>query len=434
MQTSHPDRFWAATLAAILAVTLITGSGSATTGSVEFLSGQASEATEAQGLRQVLNGFSPGVSFVPVGDENGVIDRLTAEAKSGKGTVDLAGALHGSFVSLQAGDVLLDISDLAAELQNAGVTKNLMDLGKLGTGRQYYIPWIQGTYVMVAGKQALPYLPAGASVNNLTYPQLRQWAKNLADKTGQPKLGLPAGNNGLIKRFLQGYLLPSYTGGLVTTFKSPQAIAALEYLRTLWQYASPQSLTYDFMSDPLRSGAVWIAWDHVARVEAALAARPDDFVVFPAPSGPRGRGYMPVVVGLAIPRTAPRRALARALIRYLLSSTAQGKILAATGFYPVVTGSLPATISLGLRLEANALARQQNAPDAIQSLLPVGLGTQSGAFDKVFTDTFTNIVVHGSDPAKVVASEASILQQIMNQAGAKCWKPDPASSGPCQVK
>ena len=44
-------RFWAAILAAILAVTLITVSGSASTGSVVFLSGQASELTEAQGLR-----------------------------------------------------------------------------------------------------------------------------------------------------------------------------------------------------------------------------------------------------------------------------------------------------------------------------------------------------------------------------------------------
>ena len=140
-------------------------------------------------------------------------------------------------------------------------------------------------------------------------------------------------------------------------------------------------------------------------------------------------------MGVALPRTAPHRALARTLIRYLLSSTAQGKTLAATGFYPVVvTGNLPPTIPLGLRLEANALARQQNAVDAVQSLLPVGLGTRSGDFDKVFTDTFTKVVVHGGDPVKVVASEASVLQQIMNQTGAKCWKPDPESGSPCRVK
>ena len=30
--------------------------------------------------------------------------------------------------------------------------------------------------------------------------------------------------------------------------------------------------------------------------------------------------------------------------------------------------------------------------------------------------------------------QATILQQIMNDAQAGCWAPDPPSDGPCQVK
>ena len=67
---------------------------------------------------------------------------------------------------------------------------------------------MQATYVMVANKQALPYLPAGADVNALTYAQLQQWGKNIADKTGQRRLGFPAGPKGLLPRFFQGYLYP----------------------------------------------------------------------------------------------------------------------------------------------------------------------------------------------------------------------------------
>jgi len=44
---------------------------------------------------------------------------------------------------------------------------------------------------------------------------------------------------------------------------------------------------------------VWIAWDHIARVKDALTTQPDQFVAFPAPAGPKGRGYMPVIAGLA---------------------------------------------------------------------------------------------------------------------------------------
>jgi multiple sugar transport system substrate-binding protein len=435
MRSSHRKWFVPAALAVVLAVATLTGIGAGSPAAAVLLSSQASELTEAQGLRtQVLAGFSPGVELVPVEGDPPLIDRLMAEAKAGRGTVDVAGALHGGFVYLQAKDVLSDISDLAGQLQHAGITKNLMDLGRLGTNKQYYIPWMQATYVMVANKQALPYLPPGASVDHLTYAQLLQWSKNLAEKTGQPKLGLPAGANGLLKRFFEGYLLPSYTGGVVTTFKSADAVAAWNYLRELWKYTNPQSLSYDFMSDPLRSGAVWVAWDHVARLQAALTAQPGDFVVFPSPTGPRGQGYMPVIAGLGIPKTAPHPATARALIKYLVGRPAQARILSATGFYPVVGGSLPESLSPGLRLEASAVALQQNARGALPSLLPVGLGTQAGALDKVFTDTFTSVVLQGRDPAQVVAQEAGVLQQIMNQTGAPCWKPDPPSTGACQVK
>ena len=43
-----------------------------------------------------------------------------------------------------------------------------MKLGRLGTNKQLYIPWMQATYIMVANKQALQYLPKGANINALT--------------------------------------------------------------------------------------------------------------------------------------------------------------------------------------------------------------------------------------------------------------------------
>ena len=39
---------------------------------------------------------------------------------------------------------------------------------------------------------------------------------------------------------------------------------------------------------PLLSGEVWIGWDHVARVRDALRQKPEEFVTFPAPAGPKG--------------------------------------------------------------------------------------------------------------------------------------------------
>jgi multiple sugar transport system substrate-binding protein len=81
-----------------------------------------------------------------------------------------------------------------------------------------------------------------------------------------------------------------------------------------------------------------------------------------------------------------------------------------------------------------AVSRTQRAKDALESLLPVGLGTESGNFSRIYTDTFVRIVVRGENIQRVLADQATQLQEIMNKTGAPCWAPDPKSSGPCRVR
>ena len=131
-------------------------------------------------------------------------------------------------------------------------------------------------------------------------------------KTGKRMLGFPAGPKGLMHRFFEGFLLPSYTGGVVVPFRSPEAAEAMwTEFASLWKTVTPNSTNYNFMQEPLLTGEVWIAFDHIARVLDALRQKPDDFVAFPAPAGPKGRGYMPVIAGLAISKGAPDKAQAR---------------------------------------------------------------------------------------------------------------------------
>src|SRR5260370_18359521 len=160
----------------------------------------------------------------------------------------------------------------------------------------------------VVNKKALPYLPAGADVNHLTYDQLIAWCQNIEAATGQKLIGLPADLNGprggLVYRFLQGYTYPSYTGSSLTGFKSPEAVQMWQMLQRLWSVTNPLSTTYTNMQDPLTTGEVWIAWDHQARLQAALADR-QNYLAVPAPPGPAGLGYMSAVVRIGIPKDAP---------------------------------------------------------------------------------------------------------------------------------
>jgi multiple sugar transport system substrate-binding protein len=409
--------------------------GSQDAGNVVFLSNQLAQVTEIDQVRNtLLKGFPGSVDYVtpPVGQPQVFFNRVTAEAQAGKGTVSVLGALHGDYLTIQ--QYLTDLTPVAKQLTKSGIPSDLMTLGKLGTKQQLYIPWMQATYIMVANKQALPYLPKGADVNSLTYGQLFQWAKNIKDKTGQARVAFPAGTNGLIPRFFEGYLLPSYSGGVVSTFKTTGAIAGWLYMKSIWKYVHPQSLTYNFMQDPLLSGEVWVAWDHVARLVTALKSRPDDFVAFPAPKGPKGRGYMPVLAGLAIPKTAPNAAGARQLILWMDGISTQARTLGSVGFFPVNGGKLSEKLGPGLLKMNTAVRRAQRGSDALKALLPIGLGSEGGNFNKIYVDTFTRIVIKGESIPDVVNDEATQLQALMNKTGAHCWAPDPPSTGPCQVK
>ena len=115
------------------------------------------------------------------------------------------------------------------------------------------------------------------------------------------------------------------------------------WLRDTWPYVNRQSLTCGFMQEPLRSGEVLVAWDNAARLKTALEAEPDAYTAFPAPRGPKGRGFMPVVVGLGIPKTAPDPDASFELIRYLTREDTLAETVRSVGFLPPTRGGPRAT-------------------------------------------------------------------------------------------
>lgn len=399
---------------------------------VIFLSTQLRPVEEATKVRQViLKGVGP-VTYA-VEEPSPFQTRMDAETQAGKRTISLVGALHGELQPLVNSKGLSPVDDLAAKAKERGVPDALMALGKLGGGQQMYVPWMQATYIMAAHRSALAHLPAGADVNTLTYDQLKAWAKAVQEKTGKRALGFPAGPKGLMARFFQGYLYPSYTGGVVSTFKSADAEAMWTAFKDLWQHVNPNSTSYDFMQEPLMAGEVLIAFDHVARLKEALNAAPNDFVTFPAPAGPKGRGFMPVIAGLGIPPGAPNRAAAAGLIEHLLKPETQVAMARELGFFPVVKAELPSDLPGGVKLLVEGVAKTQSAKDALPSLLPVGLGAKGGEFNKVYMDTFQRIVLRGEAPRAALDAQAATLAAIIAETKAPCWAPDKASNGPCPI-
>ncbi len=267
---------------------------------------------------EVLGGFEGEVDY-QASEVGPWLTRLQAEVEAGQGSTGLLGALHGNFSALP--DAFVDVGSLCIDMAN--VQPLFLELGRLGTEGQKYVPWMHATYLMAANRQEIEYLPEGADLNALTYDQFVDWMRALAEGTGGPKIGFSDGPEGLKHRFFQSYLVPAYAGSVVTEFRSDAAAQGWEKFAELWQYTTPVLTNYGSMQEPLLTDEIWVAWDHTARLAEAFNQRPDDFVAFPAPAGPAGRAYMPVLAGLAIPTAAPDQQASVDLINYVLRPETQ---------------------------------------------------------------------------------------------------------------
>lgn len=394
--------------------------GAAYAAEINWLSTQFVPIEEAEWVRgTLLPPFTDatGVQVNFIGAEYGeFIDRITAEYEAGKGTIDVVCGLHGDFVG-----VLDAMSDVSGVTPGGTISPTLMALGQMG-GKQVYIPLMQATYLMVANKKALDYLPEGADIWALTYNDLLAWAKNIYEATGEKKFGIPAGPRSLLHRFIHGYLYPSFTGYQVIKFDSPEAVAMWDFMRELWQYVNPAAPTWDSMDTSLLSEEVWIAWDHTARVKQAIVERPDDFIAIPSPAGPAGRGFITVLAGLGIPSTSPNPDAASKLINYLTSPDAQVAILQGVGFFPVAEEAAGAVPAGALQILAKGVSAQAGSPDAIVSFIPGGI---SDEYKKIYKDTFTKFVIQG-EPVDInyLLEQGKRLRELYLEAGVNYPAPD----------
>lgn len=402
-----------------------TSGAAAGAGSVGFLSTQFTPVEEKQRYEAVLKKFVKiPVAYNSVAN-NVFASTVQSQAEAGNVRLSLLGGLHGDLAPLAKS--LDDVDPLVRDLAGSGFSKDILELTKVGGTTSKYVPWMQATYLVAVNKKALEWLPSGVDVNDLSYEDYLAWAKAAKQGAGRPVFGMPAGPKGLHHRFYQGFLLPSFTGGQITTFRSPDAVTAWDYMRDLWDNMVPASTSYDAMQEPLARGEVLVAWDHVARLVGAPADKPDDWLMVPAPRGPKGRGYMLIVAGLALPKGGMERERAEQVIRNLMEPATQIETLRSNAFFPVIQTELPANLAGAIALEAAAVRRQQRSPGALLALPPVGLGAKDGEVSQVFKNCFQEICLNNSPVQSVLDRQAAQLNTILKALAVPCWAPDPVS-------
>ena len=179
----------------------------ATAADATFISAQFAPVEEAEKMQAILDAV--GATFNG-GEEGPTIDQILA----GSGEIDVFGALHGAFPTLAREGALTNMADALDDLSgDRDFAAAMVNAGLLGTDDYlHYVPWAQATYIMAANNDALQYLPEGADVQAISWEELATWCQNILDGEGTPKCGLP--HAGLFHRFLEGYLFPSFTGGV----------------------------------------------------------------------------------------------------------------------------------------------------------------------------------------------------------------------------
>jgi len=344
---------------------------------------------------------------------------LEDEMRSEKVTIDLISALHEGLYRFNSKEWLMDLNRMPG--LNGRTFQMVFKRYEMIHGRRVYIPWMSTTYLMVINKKAFDHLPAGLAKDDVikgtekwSYDALLNWAKNLKESTGSPKLGFPVGPDGLFYRFLHGYIYPSYTGAQVKNFDSTEAIKMWSYLKELWGCTNPSSMTWNSMNEPLLREEIWVGWNHSIRVKNVITN--DKFVFAPAPRGPKGRGYILVVSGLSIPKLAPNKNGAWRLIDYLTRPETQSKVFENVGFLPTVKEAYDKLPEGPSKILGEGVATQFSALDAIVVMIP-SIAAEGGEFNDIYMEAWRRIVLENEDPERVVKETASKLRRLLKESG-----------------
>lgn len=380
-----------------------------------FLSTQLTPIPEAAKMRQViLRDFPQSVDFEPY--DRAVYNARVMSLVAKTAGIVVLGGVQEDFLSLYRAGALASIDDIWPELSDRAFVSLVEARGKLGTVHTYFVPWMQATYLMVANTSALKYLPKGADLTRLSYRELKEWAANMFIAAGKGKLGFPVGPKGLMHRFLQGYLYPSFTGSMTEAFGGPDAVVMWQYLRDLWKFVAPSSLILNRMDEALLNGEVWVAWDHTARLLDAFRKQPERFVAFPAPIGPSGRGFISVLAGLGLPKGSSSAA-AKKLIEYLTRPQVQAETMESVGFLPVVEINKGIKLSPGLSALVRGAMEQLSSPGAIVSTVPLRVADAGRNFDLVYQLAFSRIVLRNLDTHTILEAQEKKLLEIGARVG-----------------
>jgi multiple sugar transport system substrate-binding protein len=214
------------------------------------------------------------------------------------------------------------MEDITGKLHSGATVTGMYDGTTNKGAARYFVPNSFDVYILAANVDALKYLPAGLTrqnvVDGITWEQYAQWAVNIARGEGVGKTMMPANNQGSQLLYPMAGMGLAY-GGAFPDFTSAGFKKALEIIALMAAGNAfyPEQAQYTAPTDPMRSGDVWLTFAHMSPIGIAYNAAPNQWVIGAAPKGSKGAGSTSGAWCWGIQKGAPHQDLAEKWIDFV---------------------------------------------------------------------------------------------------------------------
>ena len=324
-------------------------------------------------------------------DDDTLLQRAEIQQTTDHVTTDIVCAHNGKMPDWLDAGYVEDLSDIVAGWTDRHFSP-AFESDTNRDGKQYFLPVGADVYLLLANNNALPYLPASADIDNMTWDLYAEWANAIAEGEGEGKVcitGIPMKS----WIYMFGGTALSYGAGF-PDINSPEAAEAWAVWASMGNAFIPTVLNVDSCVDPMMREESWLTVFHNARAGQVYASNETQFTLAPAPSGPVGIGSIAGVSGYAIMKGSANYDLAVQFLEYITRPDIQVKIAKGTGgFIPPVVEAMEFVGNEAIdEVIAKAVMVLENG---IVSGVPGYLFQDWGAVKQVFDDVFEDMILNG---------------------------------------
>ena len=318
---------------------------------------------------------------------------MAARSKQYRIDVDIEFGSFGTMANLINEGYLVDLSKATKFWDKLDVLTAFRN-GIGAHERKYFMPIIGNIYILIANKKALPYLPEGADINNLTWEQFADWAINMKQVNGYGRTVLSgASQNSFIYQF--GSCALSYGAGF-PEIDSEGAKKAWDIFVKIAQANAfvPNIRIVGDCTTVMQTHQAWLSVLNNTKACEVYEQDPDSYVLASMPKGSMGRGAIVGFNGMAVMKNSNNLKMALEILEYFADPKVQIEVARGTGgFFPAELGALK---YLGTEKHQDAVIRKaitELRSNIIISNVPKQKYLKWEAVKQLFDNIFRNVIL-----------------------------------------